>query len=623
MYGGFGGGGGGWGMGGGQAGGMMGRLRSSLDAGDGQDVLGKIYDMHILRRLPQYIGWVKLRFTWATLGIVGRTASNIAMPLVIARITNNLIKGNTVYLPSLNTDVLIYLGLVVMMWIGQYVNTLQLSYAGQAIILRLRNQMMERLQSLAMSFFDSNKVGKIMSRVQNDVDQLQTLLTSDILNMLFDIVTMITVVVVMFSMNAKLALITLSVVPVLAIVIAVWQNYARKTFIRARQAIAEVNDNLQESISGVRVTQSLTREGVNMGKFDNVNKANLDANVDVARTQAFMQPVVQILTDASYVIVLIFGGFQIMAGTIGVGDVLAFLLYIQRLFDPVREVTMLYTDLQRAMASASRIFELIDVEQEIKDAADAIEMPPIKGKVEFNNVSFSYLPGTEVLHGINLSINPGQTVAVAGRTGAGKSSLTQLIARFYEVGDGQGEVLVDGHNVKSCTQKSLRDQIGIVPQDPFLFSGTIRENIMYGQLDASEADMIEAAKAAGVHDLIMRMPQGYDTSVGERGGSLSAGQRQLVCLARAILANPPIMILDEATSSVDTNTERIMQDSLKRLSKGRTVIIIAHRLSTVTNADNIVILDHGKIAESGTHKELMAKKGIYYEMYSTLSAVEA
>jgi ATP-binding cassette subfamily B protein len=540
------------------------------------------------------------------------------MPLVIKIIIDTYIKNKD--LAGLNQGVLIYLGLVMVMFVSQYVNTLHLSYAGQGIILRMRNQMFEHLHNLSMSFFDNNKVGKIMSRVQSDSDQVQTLLTQDVLNLLFDVVTMIVIMVVMFTMNARLALITLSVMPVLVVVIIVWQGYARKTFIKVRQAIAEVNDNLQESISGVRVTQSLSREGVNMGKFDNVNKAHLDANVDAAKAQAFMMPLVQILTDTAYVLVLIFGGFQVLNGTMLPGVVIAFLLYIQRLFDPVREVTMLYTDLQRAMASAQRIFELIDVKPDIQDAPDCKELPAVKGEVKFTKVNFGYLPGTEILHGIDLTVNPGETVAIAGRTGAGKSSLTSLIARFYEVSG--GSVCVDGYDIRSVSQKSLRCQIGIVPQEPYLFSGTIKDNIKYGKLDATDDEIVEASRAAGVHDLITRLGQGYDTQVGERGGSLSAGQRQLICLARAILADPPIMILDEATSNVDTNTERIMQDSLKRLSKGRTVIIIAHRLSTVTHADRIIILEKGNIIETGNHQQLMAKKGVYYQMFETLSAVE-
>jgi ABC-type multidrug transport system fused ATPase/permease subunit len=283
------------------------------------------------------------------------------------------------------------------------------------------------------------------------------------------------------------------------------------------------------------------------------------------------------------------------------------------------ELIMLYTEIQRAMASASRIFELLDVVPQIQDSPAAFEMPPLKGEIQFKNVRFSYLPGTEVLHGIDLTIKPGQTVAIAGRTGAGKSSLTSLITRFYE--SSQGEVLIDGYNVNSVTQESLRRQIGVVPQDPFLFSGSIENNIKYGRIEATHEEVIAAARAAGAHDFISRLEKGYDAPVGERGSGLSAGQRQLICLARAILINPPIIILDEATSSVDTNTERIMQASLQGMSGGRTCVIIAHRLSTVTGADKIIVLEHGKIAETGTHQELMDKKGIYYQMFGTLAGV--
>jgi len=360
-------------------------------------------------------------------------------------------------------------------------------------------------------------------------------------------------------------------------------------------------------------------ERVNLRRFDAAYKAHLDANVQAAKLQAFMMPTVEILTNIGFALVLVFGALQYMDGTVQLGTIVAFFLFIQRFFAPVMETVMLYTELQRAMASGVRIFELLDVEPQIKDAHSAVELPPSRGKIEFENVSFAYNPETEVLHNINFTVNPGETVAIAGPTGAGKSSMTSLIARFYDVS--KGRVLVDDYDVASVTQKSLRSNISIVPQDPFLFSGSIEENIRYGRLSASRDEVIAAAKAAGAHDFIMRFEHGYENAVGERGGNLSAGQRQLVCLARAILADPRILILDEATSSVDTNTERIMQASLRELSQGRTCVIIAHRLSTVTHADRIMVLEHGNIVETGSHQELMDRKGLYSQMFNTLGAV--
>jgi ABC-type multidrug transport system fused ATPase/permease subunit len=504
------------------------------------------------------------------------------------------------------------------MWFGQWLETLLLNYAGQGIIYDLRTEMFRHLQNLSLSFFDHNKVGKLMSRVQNDVDQLQTLMTQNLTGLVADVLLLVGITAVMMTMNVELALITISVVPALAIILIIWQKIAQRVFVNSRQTISVVNDQLQEGISGVRVTQSMSRETLNLKQFDKANEANLNANKNAARLQAFMMPTVQILTNVAYALVLFFGSTMIREGTLTIGDLLAFLLFIQRFFAPVIDFVQLYTQVQTATASGIRILELLDVDPQIKDAPQAVAVSSIRGAVDFKDVSFAYEPGKEVLHDINLSISPGETVAIAGSTGAGKSSLTGLIARFYEATS--GVVLVDGTPVNSIAQNSLRRQIGIVPQDPFLFSGTVADNIRYGDLNAAQEDIIEAAKAAGAHDLIMRLDKGYDTPVGERGANLSAGQRQLVCLARAILADPPIMILDEATSNVDTNTERIMQASLRSLSQGRTCIMIAHRLSTVTGADRIVVLEHGRIAEVGTHQQLLLKQGLYYKMFNTLSA---
>ena len=548
--------------------------------------------------------------------MVVRSLAGLAAPYLVAVATDNFIQTGNI--GGLNMIAILFIGAALLVWAGQYVETLYLSYAGQSMLFSLRTEMFDHLQRLSMSFFDRSKVGKIMSRVQSDVQQLQQLLATGVLNLFTNALTLVGIACVMIIMNARLALLTLTAVPVLCIVILIWQRYARRAFTKVRRAIATVNAQLQEGISGVRVIQSLSREGVNLEQFDNVNRANLDANIDATRLTAVMMPTAEILNAIATGLVIIFGGYQVLEGEMGIGVLLGFVLYIQRFFRPILELTMEYTELQRAMASGARIFELLDVEPEIRDSAEAIEMPPVKGEIKFNHVGFSYQPGVEVLHDIHFTVNPGETVAIVGQTGVGKSSMANLIARFYEAE--KGEVTVDGHNVRSVTQESLRRQIGIVPQDPILFSGSIEDNIRYGYTEANHEDVAKAAKAVGAHDFITHLEHQYETPVGERGGNLSAGQRQLICLARAILANPPILILDEATSNVDTNTERLMQESLSHLAQRRTCLIIAHRLSTVTNANRIIALDQGRIAEMGSHQELLAKQGLYYNMFTALSA---
>ena len=590
-------------------------FHSALDT-DEDKVLGKVYDSRVIARLLKYLAPVKLWIALGASGMVIRALAALTIPYLVAVATDRFILAGD--LSGLNIIVIVFIGAALLVWAGQYMETLFLSYAGQAVLFRMRTEMFDHLQQLSLSFFDHNKVGRLMSRVQNDVHQVQELLTSGVLHTLTSVLTLVGIACAMIIMNVQLALLTLTVVPVLGIAVAIWQKYARHAFIRVRRAIAAVNAQLQEGISGVRVTQNLSRERVNFEQFDTANEAHQNANIKAAKLQALMMPTVQILTGIAFSLVIIFGGYQVLAGEMGPGILIAFLLYIQRFFNPVLELTMLYAELQRAMASGARIFELLDIEPEIKDSPDAIEIPTIKGEVKFNHLSFAYQSGVEVLHDIDLMVNPGETVAIVGRTGAGKSSLINLIARFYEVDN--GEITVDGYDVCSVTQQSLRRQIGIVPQDPFLFSGNIENNIRYGHIEASRQDVIKAAKMVGAHDFITHLEHGYDTPVGERGGNLSAGQRQFICLARAILANPPILILDEATSNVDTNAERLMQKSLRRLAQGRTCIIIAHRLSTVTNADRIIVLEQGKIAEIGSHQELLAKQGLYYNMFEALSA---
>lgn len=582
---------------------------------DSEEGLGKVYDSRVIARLPRYLLPVK---RWIGLGAGGmliRTLAILALPRLVGIATDNIMQGD---FSGLNIVVIIYVVAALAMWGGQYLESIYLAYAGQSVIYRMRTQMFDHLHRLSLSFFDRNKVGKLMSRVQNDVSQLQELVTQGMLAMLTSLLTLVGIAAIMITMNWKLALITLTVVPVLAVAVWVWQKYARRAFITVRRAIATVNTQLQEDIAGVRVVQSLSREDENLEQFDQINRANLNANVTAAKLEALMMPAVQILTGVSFAIVIIMGGFQVLDGTMTIGILMAFLLYVQRFFEPVLELSMQYTELQRAMASGARIFELLDVAPEIQDRPDAVELPTVKGEIIFKDVNFGYEPDKDVLHDINLNIKPGEAVAIVGQTGSGKSSLVSLTARFYEVE--KGEVTVDGYDVRSVTQQSLRQQIGIVPQDPILFTGTIGENIKYGKLEASRDEVIEVAKTVGAHNFISRLGKGYDTEVGQRGVSLSAGQRQLICLARAILADPRILILDEATSNVDTNTERIMQRALRKLTRGRTCLTIAHRLSTVTGADRIIVLEQGRIVEEGSHKELMAKQGLYHKMFQTLSS---
>jgi ATP-binding cassette subfamily B protein len=393
----------------------------------------------------------------------------------------------------------------------------------------------------------------------------------------------------------------------------VWQIYARKAFLRVRQAIAIVNSNLQENVSGVRVIQSLSREDVNAQRFDALNEDNMRANIAAGRLQAAVMPMVELLSSAATALVILYGGRLVLRGDISLGVLLLFVFSIERFFQPIRELVMQYAQLQRAMAGGVRAFEVIDTKPEIVDAPDAIVLDDIEGRVTFENVNFDYVEGVPVLRDINLDVQPGETIALVGSTGAGKTTLTALILRFYEVTEGR--ILIDGHELKQIDRASLTRRTGVVLQDPFLFSGTVKENILYGRLNATDEEVIEAARAVGAHDFIMRLDHGYDTELHERGQNLSVGQRQLISFARAVLARPRILILDEATANVDTRTEVVIQAALRELLRDRTSFVIAHRLSTIREATRILVMDQGRIVEMGSHDELLAMNGIYAKLY--------
>ncbi len=563
----------------------------------------------VLRRLLGYVSPYRGRVVVAILLMAAASATTLAGPYLVKLAIDTAIA--TADTQRLTLLVGLFLLTHALNWASSFGQQYLMAVAGQNAIYRLRSQLFSHLQRLPFSYYDRQATGKIMSRVTNDTEALNEMISGGITHIVGDTLLLAGIIVIMLRENWQLALLTFTTLPLLVIAATYFRNRVLHAYRLVREKMADVNANLQESISGVRVTQSFTREEENAGRFDRVNMENYAANMQAVSLFSLFLPFVEVLGALGTAIVIWYGGGQVVQNLIPIGTLYLFLDYVARFYAPIRDLSQVYNGLQSALAAAEKIFTVLDTEPE-RDAPGAVPLPRLKGHIEFRDVCFSYREGEEVLRNISFTVQPGRTLAVVGPTGAGKTTLVNLLCRFYL--PTSGHILLDGIDTSLVTISSLRSQIAIVLQDTFLFNGTVRENILFGKPDAPEEEMVRAAKAVHAHTFISALPQGYDTVVQERGSLLSAGQRQLVAFARSLLADPAVLVLDEATAHVDTLTEVQIQEALKTLLSGRTAIIIAHRLSTVEAADEIIVLAEGRIIQRGTHAQLSRQPGFYREM---------
>ncbi|MBN2469857.1 MAG: ABC transporter ATP-binding protein [Anaerolineae bacterium] len=586
--------------------------RGALERFGGQDE-GAAFNPRVVLRLLQYIRpyWRQMLLTFGLM-LVSSAMTLLSPYLVKLAIDQAIVEGD---FARLQTVSLLMLGAFVCLYAASSWQRYLLSWVGQRVLANLRDQLFRHLQALSLAYHDTHIVGVTISRVINDVDVINQLLSQGLITLIGDTLLLLGIVLAMVSMSPRLALVTFSVLPLMILATLLFARRAKVAFRQTRSRVAAVVGDLAENLSGMRVIQAFAQEDTTREHFEEVNRANRDAYIAAMSLSFVFLPAVEFLGMLATSVVLWFGGQAVSSGDLTLGVVVAFLAYVTRFFQPIQELSQLYTTMQAAMAGGERVLSLLDTVPDVRDQPEAAEMPRIIGRVELRGVSFAYREETPlVLHDVNLLIEPGQTVALVGPTGAGKTSVANLVARFYDAS--AGHILIDGYDVRQVQQQSLRRQMGLVSQDPFLFAGTITDNIRFGNTEADSAAVEAAARLANAHEFISALPEGYATEILEDGVNLSVGQRQLVCIARAVLADPRILILDEATASVDSVTEMLIQDALQRLLEDRTALVIAHRLSTIVNADLICVVQDGRIIERGSHQELLARQGAYSELYN-------